>query len=129
MNTQVLDTKIELIQWLSTLEDQTIIEKLVKFRQQETKDWWESISTEEQQSIEKGISDAENGKLKPYSIARKLHENSLDKMAKDENQSELANKILSGLEKAYERLIEFKKQKNSELVIFKDGKIVRVKPE
>lgn len=38
-------------------------------------------------------------------------------------------KILKGLEKAYERLLEFKKAKNSELVIMKDHKIVRVKPK
>lgn len=74
MGTQVLDKKIELIQWLSTLEDKTIIEKLVKFRQQETKDWWNTITTEEQKSIEKGISDAENGKLNSHSTARKLYE-------------------------------------------------------
>jgi len=45
-----------------------------------------------------------------------------------EKQIELRNKILLGLEKAYEKLIEFKKQKNSELVIMKDGKIVKIKP-
>ncbi|MCZ2223732.1 MAG: hypothetical protein LC122_08895 [Chitinophagales bacterium] len=45
-----------------------------------------------------------------------------------EKQIELRNKILLGLEKAYEKLIEFKKQKNSVLVIMKDGKIVKIKP-
>ncbi len=45
-----------------------------------------------------------------------------------EKQIELRNKILLGLEKAYEKLIEFKKQKKSELVIMKDGKIVKIKP-
>ena len=45
-----------------------------------------------------------------------------------EKQIELKNKILIGLEKVYERLIEFKKQKNSELVIIKDNKIVKIKP-
>lgn len=74
MDTQVLDKKIELIQWLSTLEDKAIIEKLVKFRQEETKDWWNSISTDEQKSIEKGISDAENGNITSHSTARKLYE-------------------------------------------------------
>ncbi len=74
MDTQVLGKKIELIQWLSTLEDKAIIEKLVRFRQQETKDWWNSISNEEQQSIEKGISEADNGDLRPHSTARKLYE-------------------------------------------------------
>lgn len=46
-----------------------------------------------------------------------------------EKQIELRNKILVGLEKVYEKLIEFKKQKKSELVILKDGKIVKIKPE
>lgn len=74
MNAQVLDKKIELIQWLSTLEDKKIIEKLIKFRQQESKDWWNSSTSKEQQSIEKGILDAENGNLTPHSIARKSYE-------------------------------------------------------
>lgn len=38
-------------------------------------------------------------------------------------------KILKGLEKAYIRLLEYKKYKNSELVIMKDHKIVRVRPK
>jgi len=37
-------------------------------------------------------------------------------------------KILEGMDKVYEKLIEFKKKANSELVVLKDGKIVRVKP-
>jgi hypothetical protein len=43
-------------------------------------------------------------------------------------QIELRNKIVKGLELTYERLIEFKKQKNSVLVVLKDNKIVRIKP-
>jgi hypothetical protein len=46
-----------------------------------------------------------------------------------EKQIELKDKILIGLEKVYERLIEFKKQKNTELVVIKDNKIVKIKPE
>ncbi|MEO7088569.1 MAG: hypothetical protein ABIZ51_07255 [Bacteroidia bacterium] len=74
MNTSTLDKKIELIQWLSTLEDKSIIDKLLKFRRAENKDWWNSISAAEQKSIEKGLSDAEKGKLKSHSEARKLYE-------------------------------------------------------
>ncbi len=44
-------------------------------------------------------------------------------------QDEFTKKILKGLEKAYDKLIEFKKQKNSELVIMKNGQIVKIKPE
>jgi hypothetical protein len=74
MNIQILNKKLELIQWLSTLEDNAIIEKLLKFRQEETKDWWESISEEEKKSIEKGISEADENDLKSHSEARKLYE-------------------------------------------------------
>lgn len=46
-----------------------------------------------------------------------------------EKQNELRDKIIKGLDLVYERLIEFKKYKKTELVIMKDGKIVRIKPE
>lgn len=73
MNTQTLSEKLELIQWLSTLEDTSIIKKLIQFRKEETKDWWDSISEEEKMSVEKGISEADNDQLKPQSEARKLY--------------------------------------------------------
>ena len=74
MNTQTLNKKIELIQWLYTLEDHSIIERLLKFKKEETKDWWDSISEGEKESIEKGISDADNNKLEPHSNVRKIYE-------------------------------------------------------
>ncbi|MBK0403567.1 hypothetical protein I5M27_11260 [Adhaeribacter sp. BT258] len=37
-------------------------------------------------------------------------------------------KILEGMDKVYEKLIEFKRKMNSELVILKEDKIVKVKP-
>ena len=37
-------------------------------------------------------------------------------------------RILRGMDKVYENLISFKKRMNSELVILKDNKIVRIKP-
>ena len=39
---------------------------------------------------------------------------------------ERKKKILKGLEKAYEDMIEFKKQKKSKLVINKNDKIVKI---
>jgi len=44
-------------------------------------------------------------------------------------QIELKDKILIGLEKVYEKLIQYKKQKNTELVVIRDNKIVKIKPE
>ena len=46
-------------------------------------------------------------------------------MTKIEIQIEEKNKILKGLEKVYEKLLEFKKMKNSELVVLRDNKIVK----
>jgi len=43
-------------------------------------------------------------------------------------RSENQAKILDGMEKVYERLIEFKRKKNSELVVLKGDQIVRIKP-
>jgi hypothetical protein len=43
-----------------------------------------------------------------------------------EQQIEMRDKILRGLEIAYQKLLVFKKQKNSPLVIMKDGKITHV---
>ena len=49
-------------------------------------------------------------------------------MTSIEKQIENRNRILIGLEKTYEKLIEFKKLKKSELVIIRDNKIVKIKP-
>lgn len=65
--------KLELIQWLSTLNDASVIDKIFHLRQSEKNDWWKEISTEEKESIEKGLKDAEEGKLKPHSEARKIY--------------------------------------------------------
>lgn len=46
-----------------------------------------------------------------------------------EKQKELYDKILYGLEIAYEKLVKFKKQTNGEIAVIKDNKIVRIKPE
>jgi len=46
----------------------------MKLRESEKIDWWEEISKEEIKSIEEGIKDADSGKLKSHSEARKLYE-------------------------------------------------------
>jgi hypothetical protein len=44
-----------------------------------------------------------------------------------EDKIERRNKIVQGLKKAYEKMLEFKKEKKSDLVVIKDNKIVRIK--
>ncbi|MEX0813952.1 MAG: hypothetical protein WD048_17160 [Chitinophagales bacterium] len=56
--------KISLIQWLSNLEDKHILESLVHFKSlQEGNDWWDTLSKAQQDNIEKGIEQAENGEV------------------------------------------------------------------
>ena len=71
MNIQ--NIKIELIQWLTTLEDKSLIQKIMDLRKNDSRDWWNEISEEEKKSIEIGLSDAEKGNLKPHSEARKIY--------------------------------------------------------
>ncbi|MDR6516518.1 hypothetical protein [Chryseobacterium camelliae] len=73
MNIQTLNEKLELIQWLSTLEDASVIKKLMLLKKEETKDWWNSLSEEEEKSINEGILQADNNELRPHSEVRKLY--------------------------------------------------------
>ncbi len=61
MEINIQNKKIQLIQWLSTLNDESIIEKIMKLRENEKTDWWNNISDEEKNSIEKGLTDANSG--------------------------------------------------------------------
>jgi hypothetical protein len=74
MDLNFQNKKIELIQWLSTINDVSLIEKLVKIREKEQTDWWNEISAAEKESIEKGLFEADNGKLTSHSNAKKIYE-------------------------------------------------------
>lgn len=49
-------------------------------------------------------------------------------MTTNEKQLELRDKLLHGLEIMYAKLLEFKRQKNSVLVVMQGDKIVKIKP-
>lgn len=74
MEINLQEKKLELIQWLSTLDDVSIIEKIMKLRNRAKADWWNEISREEKASILQGIKDAELNNTKPHSEARKLYD-------------------------------------------------------
>lgn len=73
MDMSLQNKKIELIQWLSTLEDKSLIDKLMKLREKEKSDWWNEISAAEQESINKGIEDADKGNVTPQSSAKDIY--------------------------------------------------------
>lgn len=46
-----------------------------------------------------------------------------------QDKEDEVQKIQRGLEKAYEKLVAFKRYKNSPLIVSRDGKIVEIPPE
>ncbi|NDV16756.1 hypothetical protein GO009_12030 [Muricauda sp. TY007] len=74
MDINIQNKKIELIQWLSTLNDESIIEKIMKLRENEKADWWDEISKEEKESIKNGLKDAASGNMESHSNVRKLYD-------------------------------------------------------
>jgi len=74
MDLNLQNKKIELIQWLLSLDDQSLIDKLMKLKKKERTDWWNEISVAEKKSIEKGIQDANNGKLTSHLNVKKVYE-------------------------------------------------------
>jgi predicted transcriptional regulator len=72
-NAALLLEKLELIQWLSTVEDSAILKKISELRKKETVDWWNSISEQEKKSIELGLQDADEGKLNSHDKAKEVY--------------------------------------------------------
>ena len=46
-----------------------------------------------------------------------------------ERENEIKDKVLEGLDLSYKRLLKNKKERNFDLVISQNGKIIRIKPE
>ncbi len=74
MEISIHNVKVELIQWLTTLNDESILQRLIDFINSQIKDWWKELSDAEIESIEKGIQDADKGNLISHSEARKVYE-------------------------------------------------------
>ena len=55
--------KLNIIQWISHLEDESTIERIEKLRS-DGGDWWEMIDENEKADIKKGILQADNGEVK-----------------------------------------------------------------
>lgn len=74
MDVNLQNKKIELIQWLSSINDESLIDKLMTLKKKAKADWWNEISNAEKKSLEKGIQDADNGKLTSHSNVKKVYE-------------------------------------------------------
>ncbi len=74
MESNLQQRKIELIQWLSVIDDDRLLEKIVALKDQNSGDWWHDISEGEKGSIDLGLADADSGKLNPHPEARSIYE-------------------------------------------------------
>ncbi len=74
MNNNLSNSKVELIQWLASLEDESIISDLITLRNKLDSDWWSKISDSEKASIKKGLSDMDNNNTISNSEVKKLYE-------------------------------------------------------
>ncbi len=67
--------KLELIAWLTKLEDRDLIEylKVVKDANEKDHDWWNELSDSEKQGIERGSQDIIQGRFIPHEEVKKMY--------------------------------------------------------
>ena len=58
--------KLELIQWLATVDDPDILKEFIALKQTKESDWWDEISPEERAEIEEGLDQADKGEVTPH---------------------------------------------------------------
>ena len=67
--------KLELIEWLTRLENQSTIEylKVVKDGSEEQKDWWNDLSNLQKAGVERGLKDIENGRTSSHDTVKEKY--------------------------------------------------------
>ena len=67
--------KLHIIQWIAGLKDKTVLSKIKKLKDStKPSDWWDEISNAEKLSIERGLKDIKEGKIKSHTQVRKRYE-------------------------------------------------------
>ena len=68
--------KLELIEWLIRLNDNTLIDylKSIKDSKSSSKDWWDELSQQELESIDRGIKDIEEGRTHTHESVMKKYD-------------------------------------------------------
>jgi len=67
--------KLELIEWLSSLQDSETIEylKFVKDSDSKENDWWHDLSPEVKAGIERGLRDVDAGRVTSHDEVKKKY--------------------------------------------------------
>jgi hypothetical protein len=61
--------KLELIEWLTKLNDDETLDflKIVKQSREIDQDWWHDLTHDQKLGIERGLNDIDSGKVTPHS--------------------------------------------------------------
>ena len=67
--------KLELIEWLTQLEDDATIKylKIVKDARAKNSDWWDELTEDQIKSIERGLRDIDQGKVAPHDQVKRKY--------------------------------------------------------
>lgn len=67
--------KLELIKWLTKLEDEETINylKIVKDSTDSQVDWWNDLTDEQKSEIEIGLKDVDEGRVTPHDIVKQKY--------------------------------------------------------
>ena len=68
--------KLELIEWLIRLNDNSLIDYLnsLKDSEKSSTDWWEDLSSEQKKSINRGIKDIDGGRIHSHESVMKKYD-------------------------------------------------------
>jgi predicted transcriptional regulator len=66
--------KLDLIEWISRLNDSSVIESLRAIKEDYTKskDWYADLNDQELASISRGLKDIEEGRMNPHESAKQI---------------------------------------------------------
>jgi predicted transcriptional regulator len=63
--------KLELIEWLAKLENDSTIQFLKIIKDTDSReDWWDELTEDQKQGIQRGLKDIEEGRLVPHDEVR-----------------------------------------------------------
>jgi predicted transcriptional regulator len=71
MSPEIQSKKLDIIQWVAGIQDESLLDELQKIMQSENRDWWDEISQEEKAAIEAGLADEKAGNFISHKEARK----------------------------------------------------------
>lgn len=68
--------KLNLIEWISKLNDTSIIDRLREIKEDysKSKEWWDTLKKEEIESINRGLRDFDEGRIHSQETAKKIYE-------------------------------------------------------